>query len=79
MRMDTMTKQEFDQRLKKLNLKKTSFSKISNMNYGSINNWGTKRGDKDVLPIPPWVEPFLTYYEDSVNLGIIRSKICKDV
>lgn len=74
-----MTKIEFDARLKELNLKKIDFAKISNMNYGSINNWGTKRGDKNVLPIPPWVEPFLIYYEHSINLGIIRSKICDDV
>ncbi len=59
------TIEEFHTKLKECGLSKKMFSEISRVNYGTILNWGTSRGEKKILTIPPWVLPFLNLYEES--------------
>lgn len=50
---DKMTLNEFEKLLKEAKLSKKEFAKITNMNYNSVINWGTKN------TYAGWVEPFL--------------------
>ncbi|NDJ26351.1 hypothetical protein DMB95_00055 [Campylobacter sp. MIT 12-8780] len=56
-----MTYEEFSNKLKALKLSKDEFSKLVGMNYNSVANWKLKE-------IPAWVEPFLKFYERSLDL-----------
>ncbi|MCV3428227.1 XRE family transcriptional regulator [Campylobacter sp. IFREMER_LSEM_CL1904] len=47
---------EFEKLLKQAGLTKREFAKLTNMNYNSVVNWGTKN------TYAKWVEPFLNYY-----------------
>ena len=60
--MKQITLDKFTELLSKANLSKKDFSDISQIPHGTVLNWGTKRGDKDRLKIPLWVEPFLNLY-----------------
>lgn len=71
-----MTKDEFLLRLNLLNINKKTFAEISQVPYSTINNWGTMKNGKP-LPVPPWVEPLLTYYEKSLKLDYISKEICE--
>jgi hypothetical protein len=63
--MKNITLETFNIILKDCGLTKKEFSKISHIPYGTILNWGTSRGDKEKLSIPPWVEPFLNLYKEA--------------
>lgn len=63
-----MNYNEFETRLKDLNLSKKDFAKLVNMQYESVINW--KRNN-----IPHWVKSFLFYYEKAQVLDIIISNI----
>lgn len=63
-----MNYNEFETRLKDLNLSKKDFAKLVNMQYESVINW--KRNN-----IPHWVKSFLCYYEKAQVLDIIISNI----
>lgn len=52
-----MTKKEFDDTLKKLNLSRHEFADITNLTYGAVSNW-----NDDKKPVPGWVESWLYYY-----------------
>ena len=73
-----MTREEFHERLSELNINKQDFSNISRVAYSTVTNWGVLREGKP-MPIPQWVEPFLTYYEKAVKLDFIMHDICKKV
>ena len=59
-----MTKEEFNAKLKELNLSIKDFSQIADIPYSTINNWGFTKDDK-TIPVPKWVNPFLEHYEKS--------------
>ncbi|MCE3038774.1 hypothetical protein [Helicobacter anatolicus] len=58
-----MTRLDFDKKIKTLGLSRKSFAKIAGVSYTGIStNW------KENKNLPPWVEPFLHYYEKSKAL-----------
>ena len=65
-----MNKDEFRKKLKQLDLSLKDFSEVSNTSYSTIRNWGykLKKEDKELVPIPGWVEAFLKYYEISLKI-----------
>ena len=70
-----MSPEEFDKRLKELHLSKSDFAALSNMKKGTVHNWGTSRtmnGKKQLIVIPPWVEPFLNYYENGIKFEQLK-------
>lgn len=69
-----MTKEDFNNRLKDLGLSLKDFSKVSNISYSTINNWGYRSKDKTIA-IPSWVEPFLKYYEKSLKYDYLAKEI----
>ena len=73
-----MEKESFLKKLKLLNLNKKEFAGISKVPYSTINNWGTIVNNKP-LPIPPWVEPFLNYYDKSLKFDYVTNEICSKI
>lgn len=53
-----MTKIEFVNELKRLNLTKKEFSELVGFSYSSVNNWNDEK-----YPIPSWVESWLKNYD----------------
>lgn len=52
-----MTREEFNQQLKKANLSKQQFCEIIGLQYGAVNNWGNK-----AISIPKWVQSWFDNY-----------------
>jgi hypothetical protein len=73
-----LTKNEFSQRLKDLDLNNKEFSFISNIPYSTVTGWGCI-ANKKILPIPSWVEPFLNYYEKALKLDYVTDEICAKI
>ena len=73
-----MEKEQFQARLKELELGKQEFSEISKVPYSTVTNWGVLRDGKP-MPIPHWVEPFLDYYEKAQKLEYVMSEICEKI
>lgn len=71
-----MTKEEFNARLKELNLSIKDFSKIADIPYSTINNWGFVNNEK-IIPVPKWVNPFLEHYEKSKKYDYLISEVFK--
>ena len=71
-----MTKEEFNTRLKELNISIKDFSIIADIPYSTINNWGFTKDDK-TIPVPKWVVPFLEHYEKSKKYDSLMSEILK--
>ena len=69
-----MTKEEFNTRLKELNISIKDFSIIADIPYSTINNWGFKTNDK-IIPVPKWVKPFLEHYEKSKKYDYLMKEI----
>ena len=69
-----MTKEEFNTRLKELNLSIKDFSIIADIPYSTINNWGFKTNDK-IIPVPKWIKPFLEHYEKSKKYDYLMKEI----
>ena len=70
-----MTKEEFNKKLQGLNINKKEFAYICQVPYPTIINWGiTKKGKQ--LPIPPWVESYLNYYEKSKKFDYLINEVC---
>ena len=70
-----MSRDNFLTLLKELHINKREFALLANIPYSTVNNWGTKRGER-LLEIPGWVEPFLFYYKKGVKLDYLMSEIC---
>lgn len=67
-----MTRLEFDARIKALNLSRKDFAELAKVSYTGIStNW------KDNKEVPAWVEPFLNYYEKSLELDKILKVLQK--
>lgn len=73
-----MTKEEFIKRLKELNISQKEFSLIAKIPYSTINNWGFTKDNK-TIPVPSWVEPFLSYYEKAKKFDLIANEICSKI
>ncbi len=73
-----MTKEEFNLRLKELNISIKEFSQIADISYSTINNWGFKTNDK-IIPVPKWVTPFLEHYEKSKKYDYLIKEVFKVV
>ena len=71
-----MTKEEFNARLKELNISIKDFSIIADIPYSTINNWGFKTNDK-IIPVPKWVTPFLEHYEKSKKYDYLMKELSK--
>ena len=71
-----MTKEEFNARLKELNISIKDFSIIADVPYSTINNWGFTKDEK-TIPVPKWVTPFLEHYEKSRKYDYLMSEITK--
>lgn len=69
-----MTKEEFCDRLKKLNLTQKDFAEIANIPYSTLNNWGASANGK-IIQVPSWVDPFLKYYSQSKNYDRIKKQV----
>ncbi len=71
-----MTKEEFNLKLKELNISIKDFSQIVDITYSTINNSGFTKDDK-TIPVPKWVNPFLKYYEKSRKYDYLMKEISK--
>lgn len=69
-----MTKEEFCDRLKKLNLTQKDFAEIANIPYSTLNNWGASANGK-IIQVPSWVDPFLKHYHQSKKYDRIKKRI----
>ena len=69
-----VTKEQFNQRLKILNLSLKDFSRISNVPYSTLNNWGFCKDDK-TIPVPVWVDSYLMFYEKSKKYDYLANEI----
>ena len=65
-----MTKDEFNTLLKKANLTKKEFAKVSQVPYNTIKMWGIDRN------IPSWVKPFIENYIKAKIIDDIKEKVC---
>lgn len=64
-----METETFKERLKSLNLSLTDFSELTNLSYSAVSKFGKSN------PIPPWVEPFLNFYQSAKQLDIFKELI----
>lgn len=71
-----MTKEEFNGRLKELNISIKDFSIIADVPYSTINNWGFTK-DERTIPIPKWIRPFLEHYEKSRKYDYLMKELSK--
>ena len=72
-----MDKKRFMELLEEAGLTKKEFAEITNLPYGTVNNWGQKRNlNKKVTEIPKWVEPFMHYYFKAKKLDYVTEEIC---
>ena len=71
-----MTKEEFNSKLKELNLSIKDFSQIADIPCSTINNWGFTKDDK-TIPVPKWVVPFLEHYEKSKKYDYLMGEVFK--
>ena len=59
-----LTKKEWNEKLKELNLKRKEFCRITGLKYSSISNWGAKKN-----PFPLWLRSWLENYEAYIFLN----------
>ncbi len=67
-----VNREEFNQSLKTANLSKKEFCQIIELNYATVNNWGSK-----LIPVPKWVKSWLENYIDKKKFDNIK-EILKD-
>ena len=65
-----MLKNEFDKKLKDINIDRKEFSLLSETSYTTVTNWNDK-----TKPIPKWVSSWLENYKKS----LILNNIIKDI
>jgi phenylalanine-4-hydroxylase len=65
------THKEFMEKLNALNLKRKEFAELTGINYNTVLNWTYK-------PMPAWVESWLSYYSDSVQLKALQKILNAD-
>jgi len=60
---------EFKELLKKANMNKKDFSKITQVSYGTVNSWG----NDGRAEVPEWVRPFLNNHVEVEKLQKIKA------
>ncbi|KAB7881232.1 helix-turn-helix domain-containing protein [Poseidonibacter ostreae] len=70
-----MTKDQFNFKLKKLDLTLNDFSKISGISYSTINNWGFMKDNGKAIAVPDWVDSFLVYFEKAKKYDYLKNEI----
>lgn len=73
-----MTNNEFEKKLKEMELTKKEFSRLVDMSYGGVVNWG-----RATQTIPNWVESWLELYKknqkfDNLKKSIKESGACSE-
>lgn len=64
-----MSADEFENKVRELNMSKKDFAKLVKLSYSAIISWREKEN------IPAWVDEFIKYYEKS----LILDRIFKDI
>lgn len=64
-----MTHEKFKIKLNNLNINLKQFSELTNLPYSTVSKFGKSN------PVPNWVEPFLTIYDENTKMKDIKSKI----
>ena len=65
-----MTNEEFEKILKKTGLTKKEFSKLVDMSYGGVVNWG-----RATQTIPSWVDSWLVLYKQNKKFEHLKQSI----
>ena len=65
-----MTNNDFEIKLKKIGLTKKEFSKLVEMSYGGVVNWG-----REQQSVPNWVDSWLDLYEKSQKFESLKRSI----
>lgn len=72
-----MTKNYFDNKLKKLNLNKKDLTNLLNLPYNTVNGW-----NGDNKPFPDWLQSWFFHYEKSLKFdkikGLLKDEILQD-
>ena len=64
-----MNKEDFNELLKKANLSKKEFAGIIDMQYTSVNNWGSSQ------KFPRWVKSWLENYIKAKSYTDVKDKV----
>jgi len=65
-----MTKDDFTQKLKDIQLSKKDFAFNANISYNTVNNW-----NNDNKPIPPWVKSWLENFTKAKTYENIKREV----
>ncbi|EPH09258.1 hypothetical protein HMPREF9309_00777 [Campylobacter ureolyticus ACS-301-V-Sch3b] len=69
-----MTKKDFNNYLKKLELNKKDLSILLNLSYNTINGWNGEN-----KPFPTWLQNWFYYYEKSLKFDKIKKLFNDDI
>lgn len=64
-----MNLEEFKDKLLELNLNLKDFAELINVPYSTVTKYGRS------TPIPPWIDSFLSIYEQNVKLEEFKKEI----
>ena len=65
-----MNRDEFNNLLNKANLTKKEFCNIIELNYATINTWGSSK-----INIPKWVKTWLENYIKAKSYNDVKNKV----
>ena len=65
-----MNREEFNNLLKQANLSKKEFCEFIDLNYNTVNTWGSSK-----INIPKWVKSWLENYIKSKSYEDIKDKV----
>ncbi len=65
-----MDREEFNKLLEKAQLSKKDFCEIIELNYNTVNNWGSKN-----ISVPKWVKSWLENYIKSKCYNELKDKV----
>ena len=65
-----MTKDNFTQKLKDIQLSKKDFAFNANISYNTVNNW-----NNDKKPVPPWVKSWLENFTKAKTYENIKREV----
>ena len=67
-----MEREEFNELLRQANLSKKEFCEIIDLNYSTVNTWGSSN-----INIPKWVKSWLENYIKAKSYADIKDKVFK--
>ena len=68
-----LTRDDFNELLKRVNLSKKEFAELVGVQYSSVNNWGSGK-----FGVPYWVKSWIENYEKSTRYEKIK-ELTKDL